>query len=108
MTESNLEQDVADAEKAFEYSKQNRMKAKNNFDAAKGLYHGTLVIRREAGEKLTTVDMKALEDQAITEVSYVQSAYVEFIASDSDYRAKKIKYNTSVRKYWDNKPGGPK
>ena len=104
-------QDLADSEKIFEESKRARMLAKHKWEAAKGRYHNSLTVRREAGKKLTIADIRALEAVAIEDVDFVRDAYVAFIAADSHYRASKVNYETDKRAYWDGKeikPGGHK
>jgi hypothetical protein len=103
MTESNPEQTLADIEAAFEDSKQNRLISKNAWEAAKGKYHMILIARREAGEKLTVADMRALEATAINDVEEVRTGYLDFIEADSKYRAAKEKWEAAKRDYWDKK-----
>lgn len=102
--ETNSEQTLADIEMEFEESKANRMIAKHRWDSAKGKFHSELVARREAGEKLTIADMKALKDSAIDNVPDVRETYLMFVAADSAYRAAKVKFDAATRTYWDQKP----
>lgn len=104
--ESNKEQTLADIESAFEDSKANRMAAKFAWEAAKGKLHMELVARREAGEKLTISDMKAIEAKAINDVEDVRTSYLDFIESDSKYRSAKVKWEAAKRDYWDKKDIG--
>ncbi len=97
------EQTLADIESAFENSKAERLKARHVWEAAKGRHHMELVARREAGEKWTIADMKAMESAAIDTVDYVKAAYLGFITADSEYRAAKVKWEAAKRGYWDSK-----
>ena len=99
----NPEQTLADIESAFENSKAERLKARHVWEAAKGRHHMELVARREAGEKWTIADMKAMEAAAIDTVGYVKEAYLSFIHADSEYRAAKVKWEAAKREYWDSK-----
>lgn len=102
--ESNREQTLVEIEQAFENAKAERMKAKIRWEANKGKYHTQLVARREAGEKITVSDIKALEAAAIDDIPEVKSAYLDFINKDGDYRFKKVQFEEAKRAYWDAKP----
>ena len=101
--ESNPEQDLVFIEAAFENSKAARLMAKHRWDSAKGKLHMTLVARREAGEKLTIEDMKAIKDSAIDNDPDVRETYLMFISADSEYRAAKVKFDDAVRRYWEGR-----
>lgn len=103
MTADDQGQYLADLEAAFEDSKATRLITKNQWDAAKGKLHMSLIARREAGEKLTIADMEALEAVAINDNDEVREAYLNFIEADSKYRAAKVKFQAAVREYWDSK-----
>jgi len=96
-------QALADIESTFEDSKAERLKAKFAWEAAKGKLHMELVARREAGEKLTVADMKAIEAKSINDVDEVRSSYLSFIEADSKYRSAKVNWEAAKREYWDNK-----
>ncbi len=102
--ESNQEQTLAQIEQRFEDSKEGRLAARTMLEAARGKFHMTLVARREAGEKLTTEDMKALVASAVNDVDYVRAAYLNFVQADTDYRRYKVEWNQAQRDYWDKKP----
>lgn len=102
--ETNPEQCLVSVEDTFESAKAARLIAKHRWESAKGKLHMELMARREAGETLTIEDMKAIKAAAIDNVPDVRSAYLAFIAADSDYRGAKVAYEASVRQYWDNKP----
>lgn len=96
-------QSLVAVEMAFEDSKAARMRAKHQWEAAKGRFHMELVAEREAGKTITVADMNAMEAAAIDSVDYVREAYLSFIAADSSYRAAKVKWESAKRAYWDNK-----
>ena len=101
--ESDNGQHIANVEAAFEDSKAWRLSSRFNWEAAKGKYHMTLIARREAGEKLTVSDIKALEATAINDVPEVREAYLDFIKADAKYRSAKVNWESAKREYWDNK-----
>lgn len=102
--ERQTEPDLVLVEQAFENAKADRLIAKHRWDAAKGKLHMTLVARREAGEKLTIEDMKAIKDSAIDNDPDVRETYLMFITADSAYRSAKVKFDAATREYWDAKP----
>lgn len=91
------------SEAAFEESKATRLRAKHQLEAGRGRYHMELVARREAGEKWTIADIKAMEACAIDSVDYVRDLYLKFIEADSVYRAAKVQWEADKREYWDSK-----
>lgn len=97
------EQTLADLESAFLKAKADRFTARRKWEAAKGKYHLELIARREAGEKLTIADMKAMQDVAIDEVQYVKDAYLEFVSVTTRAIQAEVKFNEATREYWDNK-----
>lgn len=102
--ETNEDPDLVSIEAKFENAKADRLIAKHRWDSAKGKLHMTLVARREAGEKLTIEDMKAIKDSAIDNDPDVRETYLMFISADSEYRAAKVKFDDATRRYWDSKP----
>lgn len=99
----NQEQTLVEIEAAFEESKAQRLRSRHILEAARGRYHMELVARREAGEKWTIADIKAMEASSIDSIDYVKQAYLGFIEADSSYRSAKVKWEAAKRDYWDNK-----
>lgn len=97
------EQSLVDIESAFETAKADRMKAKVQFEAAKGTLHMRLMARRSAGESLTIADMEAIKAAAIDNDDTVKGYYLKFIEADSNYRSAKVKWEAAKRSYWDSK-----
>jgi hypothetical protein len=91
------------ADQNFETAKAERMKARFQFEAAKGKLHMELMARRVAGEELTSSDMKAILADAINSDPTIKDFYLAFIKADSDYRAAKVMYEKEKRAYWDGK-----
>lgn len=104
MNESNPEQTLADIEGEYEAAKLTRRQKRDALRAARGRYHAELVLRREAGEKLTIADIQALENVAIDSVDYVRNAYLEFGEAESNFSIKSVALNQATRDYWDSKP----
>lgn len=97
------EQSLVDIESAFETAKADRMKAKDQFEAAKGTFHMSLMTRRAAGESLTIADMEAIKATAIDNDETVKFYYLKFIEADSNYRSKKVAWEAAKRSYWDSR-----
>lgn len=97
------EQSLVDIESAFETAKADRMKAKAQFEAAKGTLHMRLMARRAAGESLTIADMEAIKAAAIDNDDTVKGYYLAFIEADSNYRSKKVAWEAAKRSYWDSR-----
>lgn len=94
---------MADIEAAFEASKAERLKARYQFESAKGNLHMQLMARRTAGEVLTIADMKAILAAAIDNNELVKSCYLRFVETDAAYRAAKVRWEDAKRQYWDQK-----
>ena len=99
------ENEIVEIELAFEKAKSERRRSNDILRLEKGRYHTQLIARRGAGETLTAVDMRALEDCAIESVPAVKAAYLNFVNTDADYRIKKVKWESTKRQYWDSKGG---
>lgn len=97
------DQKLVDIEAAFETAKAERLKAKTQFEAAKGLFHMKLMARRSAGENLTIADMQAMEAASVNTDETVKERYLLFIEADSNYRAAKVKWEEAKRVYWEGR-----
>lgn len=98
-----MDESLTKTETIFEEAKASRLAAKHRWEAAQGRLHVELVARREAGEKLTVADMRAIKAVAIDDVDYVKDAYLAFIAADSAYRAARVAYDAATRLYWEGR-----
>ncbi len=94
---------LTECENAFEQSKAKRLIAKQQLDAAKGKFHMELMARREAGENLTAMDMKALSDASIDTNKLVNEFYHKFVNADAEYRSAKVNWEAMKRQYWEGK-----
>lgn len=97
------DQKLVDIESAFETAKAERLKAKTQFEAAKGLFHMKLMARRSSGENLTIADMEAMEAASVNTDETVKERYLLFIEADSNYRAAKVKWEEAKRGYWEGR-----
>lgn len=94
---------LTEIENAFEQSKAKRMTAKHQLEAAKGKFHMELMARREAGETITAVDMKAMMAASIDTNKLVNEFYHMFVNADSEYRAAKVNWEAEKRRYWEGR-----
>ena len=101
--EYNTEKLYFDIETDFENAKARRRESFVSYETAKAKFWVILIARRNAGENMTSPDMKALVQAAHDDEGEIQKTYLAFVHDDHLYRSSKVKYEEAKRQYWDNK-----